>query len=315
MVDGASGRVVEDEFPDKLSKFVVIKKYQVIKPKRIYCNSVPLWDYSQFYHSDKFIIPLENIVRFGMTPGSSVYKKFLSLNDDNRKEYLKELGLTESLDPWMKFSAPIVDFTTKYEPEDRNLDLQESLYISGCNSKVFLDIRSMSILGSLMVSHFFSELGLYLWDIKWEIAKDDNHLVFVDTIDTDSVRVTMQTEFEDNIFHVHFNKQAMRDYYKIIHPKWFSALNSAKQLAMESGKPFHEHLKEGQDCGDFPLTPVVDKDFIEIQKEKFATLLDYMKGLFDRHKAQETLDIIAKREIDFYKKSNNFKLFCEFNKV
>ena len=38
------------------------------------------------------------------------------------------------------------------------------------------------------------KMGLKLWDLKWEFAKDGDDLVFVDTIDTDSFRATSVLE-------------------------------------------------------------------------------------------------------------------------
>ncbi len=315
LVDEESGEVCAIGMPAAPSRYVVVKKYTVMKPERIFFNEIPLWDYSAFYHEDKFVIPLENIVRFGMTPGSSVYRKYLALEASQRTAYVQELGLRGDLQPWQTFPVPIIDFTTKYEPEDRNLSLQEALYISGCDGGTLLDLRKMALLGATMVSAFFRSVGLQLWDLKWEIAKDGEDLVFVDTIDTDSVRVTLRLDHKGDVFQVHFNKQAMRDYYKIRHADWYAALGHAKNEAKQSGKPFHEHLESGVVQGRYPPVPEVEADFLGIQSDKFSALLDYIRGKETAAETATTLQRIAQEELHYYERSGQFEAFCRFNRV
>jgi hypothetical protein len=211
------------------------------------------------------------------------------------------------------FTNPIVDFTTKYEPEDRNLSPQEALYISGGNGVTLLNIFRMSILGSILVSEFFKKLGLFLWDLKWEIAKDGDKLVFVDTIDTDSIRVTAKVNYKDRFYFVNYNKQAMRDYYKIMHPKWFEATKSAKGLALKSGKSFLEHLKIGQKEGYYPETPQVDDGFIDIQEEKFKNLISYIYGQATLDRTIEKYNEIGQKEIQYYDSKGALDKYSKLN--
>ncbi len=315
MIDEETGKVCTSSFPENPSRYVAVKRYQVMKPSRIYLNETPLWDYSAFYHADKYVVPLENIVRFGITPGSSIYKKYLAHDESARGKYLNDLGIKEALSPWQLFAEPIVDFTTKYEPEDRNLSLQEALYISGCKGDTLVKLRSISLLASCMVSGFFRDLGLLLWDLKWEIAKDGDDLVIVDTIDTDSIRVTTEVEAEDSKYHVHFNKQSMRDYYMIMHARWFSALNEAKQQAKQTGKPFHEHLEEGVSKGVYPPVPEVDPAFLEIQGNKFSTLLDYVRDQVNAEETTEKIQNIAGEEVHYYAKAGSLDEFSQINRA
>lgn len=299
MIDQHTGAVYTKSLPQNPSCYVLVKKYQIIKPFRISYNSNHLWDYSAYYGADKYVIPLENIVRIGVTSGSSIYRKYLNMDREARKKYLNELGLKQELVPWTVFAKPLVDFTTKYEPEDRSLSLQEALYISGRNGHNLLNMIKMSILGAMLVSAFFNKLGLFLWDLKWEIARDGDKLVFVDTVDTDSSRVTAKVNYKQQNYLVNFNKQSMRDYYKIMHPEWFEATRSAKAAALKSGKSFLEHLQTGQAEGYYPGTPQVDQKFIDIQKEKFNILIDYIYG-------QATIDHIIERYQETGQKEINY---------
>jgi len=187
--------------------------------------------------------------------------------------------------------------------------------ISGCKGETLMKLRSISLLASCMVSGFFRDLGLLLWDLKWEIAKDGDDLVIVDTIDTDSIRVTTEVEAEGSKYHVHFNKQSMRDYYKIMHSRWFSALNEAKQQAKRSGKPFHEHLEEGVSKGVYPPVPEVDPAFLEIQGSKFSTLLDYVRDQVNAEETTGRIQIIAREEVRYFAKAGSLDEFSRINQA
>lgn len=312
MVDSNSGEVFSSAFPPNPSPFVLVKKYKVMKPGRVRHFMNYLWDYSGYCGQDRYVIPLENIVRFGVTPGSSIYKKYLRMGDEAKQAYLNDLGLTEKLVPWTMFSTPIVDFTTKYEPEDRNLSLQEALYISGCSGESFKNIIRMSLLGSMLVQRFFNRLGLSLWDLKWEIARDGDKLVFVDTIDTDSIRVTGKIEYSGKSYFVNFNKQAMRDYYRIMHPGWTDAVQSAKAEAAKSGASFLDHLRDGRKDGRYPETPEVDSQFIAIQEEKFTALVSYIYGTVTADDTIGRLESTGKKEISYYESNG---VLSEFSKI
>ncbi len=165
MLDAFTGEVFENEFPPNVSRFNVVKRFNVIKPAQIKLNNLILWDYSHITGKDGIVIPLENIVRFGITPSSSIYKKFLKLNEEEKRNFLKEYG-EETIEPWKLFKEPKVDFTTKYEPEDRALSYQEALYVSGLKGREYLNLFKVTKLCSEFVKAFFNQIGLELWDLK-----------------------------------------------------------------------------------------------------------------------------------------------------
>ncbi len=312
MIDAASGRVHDRGWPEKPSPYVLVERFNVIKPARLAYGGGHLWDYSVFRDRDRYVVPLENIVRFGVTSASSIHRKFRRMSETERETFLQGLGL-ESLPSWATFPVPVVDFTTKYEPEDRALTDQEAFYISGLSGGDFLDIARMSLLGSFVVRHFFEELGLTLWDIKWEIAKRGSELVFVDTIDTDSIRVTRTIGDRAGPVYVHFNKQAMRDYYQILHPDWTGALKAAKSEAADRGAAFNEILAAGQRDGRYPATPVVDETFLAIQARKFEVLLNHLLTAADRADTAAGIETIAREELAYYRQMGRFEAFFELN--
>ena len=318
MIDPTTGLVFKESFPPTISPFVLVEKFNIIKPKQVSYRSNHFWDYTPYQNQNGYVVPLENIVRFGITSGSSIYRKFLHLDEKQRRVFLKELGVDE-LPLWRFFPVPLVDFTSKHEPDDRCLTYQEALLISACNGEQFLEIIQMVLLGSLLVRQFFKDIDLTLWDIKWEIAKKNDTLRFVDTIDTDSLRVTCTVQEEDGTMFVHFNKQSMRDYYKIMHSDWFEAISSAKSEGATHGIPFQEILREGQKTGKYPHTPVVDETFLHIQEKKFRVLLaQILTPLHPTESAARLsraneIQAIAREELAFYKKAGVIHSFFAIN--
>ena len=313
MIDRSSGEVYTKGFPSRPSNLTLIKKYKVEKPE---LNKLLRWhfyDYEKYHHIDQYVIPLEYIVRLGITSGSSILRKYSALGDSQKKEYLNDLGIDRPLSPWIQFDYPVVDLTTKYEPEDRNISRQEAALISGADGNTFARSMIMAILGAYLLQRIFAGMGLFLWDLKWEIAKDGDSLVFVDTIDTDSVRVTFNIVRDNRTYFVHFNKQSMRDYYKIMHSGWCGAVNEAKKIAAETGKAFTEILTEGQKKSEYPSTPVIDEQFLDLQKRKFEMIQGFIRG--KEKELQKEAEKIARAEIDYYASAKKIEEYEELNMV
>jgi len=214
MVEKESGKVFSKGFPPKLSNLTLIRKYKVIKPEPKRVLGWHFYDYEKYHQIDGNVVPLEFIVRLGVTNGASILRKYNNLGDAEKAAYLNDLGV-DSLIPWTRFDPPIVDLTTKYEPEDRNISRQEAALVSSLDGEMFGRSMIMAVLGAFMLRRIFSKMGLTLWDMKWEIAKDGSKLVFVDTIDTDSVRVTYDMPRNGKKYFVHFPEA---DYVLIEYP-------------------------------------------------------------------------------------------------
>ena len=212
--------------------------------------------------------------------------------------------------PWRRFSDMIFDSATKYEPEDRHLTWQESIYLSGVTGDLYERAIRMLTYCTLYVNHMFNQLGFNLWDIKWEISVDGERLVIVDTIDPDSIRVTSSIEYNGRLCFIHFNKQAVRDYYRIIHADWYNSINDAKKRARldKSGRDFLTIYREGVASGHYPGIPQYDEEFSNIQSRKYAVMVEPLlknKGVADIDK----INNIMRAEIDLYKHANKLKDF------
>jgi len=315
MIERASGKVFRDSFPDELSNLTLVKRYTVQKPVPTRAMRWHYYDYSMYHDLDGYVIPLECIVRYGVTSGSSILRKYNALSEKAKAQYMLELGLEGELAPWQRFTSPIIDFTTKYEPEDRNITRQEAALMSGISGELFACLNGAAILASYMVHWLFNKLGLYLWDLKWEMATQAGDLIFVDTIDTDSVRATLSVERGGHHYYVHFNKQAMRDYYRATAADWVNAVNTAKQEAARCGAPFTEILEQGQRDGRYPLNPEIDPVFMKLQERKFELIQRFIREGGAGNDYRGEAETIAAEEVDFFLATEGRELYQKLNAI
>lgn len=300
MLDAVTGEVVRSGVPANPSACNVVRKYQILKPERTRFLGAPLFDYAKFPHEDRFVVPLEYIVRFGITSASSVYKKYLAMEAKAKAAFERELGVSRPLEAWQYLERPISDFTSKFEPEDRMVSKQEALAMCGLSGAQFAESGTLAVLGAWVVRDLVEELGLRMWDLKWEFAKDGAELVFVDTIDTDSIRATMALEHAGRRFAVHYNKQAMRDYFNLLHRDWIADIAEAKLLGQKEGVAFTEILKAGQAEGRYAATPTVDPAFLALQVEKMAAIRDSLTDDASVEVVRARLETAGREELAFY---------------
>jgi phosphoribosylaminoimidazole-succinocarboxamide synthase len=260
-----------------------------------------VFDYALFHQSTTYVVPLEYIVRFGVTSGSSILRKYEALSEKEQRAFEQELGLTGPMKAWQMLDRPIYDLTSKYEPEDRAVTKQEALLMSGLSVQHFTGTIKMALLGAWAVRDLLDEIGLELWDLKWEFAVDGDDLLFVDTIDADSFRATSTVPVDGHSLIIHYNKQAMRDYYRLVTADWYAGVNAAKQEAAKSGAPFKSVLNAGQAEGKYPNTPVVDAAFLDIQAKKTALNKQHVLGESDAATIRAGLIETGLAEAEFYR--------------
>lgn len=173
--------------------------------------------------------------------------------------------------------------------------------MSGLSALHFTNTIKMALLGAWAVRDLLDEIGLQLWDLKWEFAVDREELFFVDTIDADSFRATGTVEVDGHRLIIHHNKQAMRDYYRLACKDWYAGVNAAKQEAQRSGAPFKQVLRDGQVAGRYPATPVVDAGFLAIQARKSALIRDHVLGVLPAAEIEAGLREAGLAEAEFYR--------------
>ncbi|MCB1228259.1 MAG: hypothetical protein KDK99_20805 [Verrucomicrobiales bacterium] len=318
MIDAETGRVIQQGLPEHPSAFNLVRRFPVMTPPQRPLMGGFVFDYAQFHQSDTYVIPLEYIVRFGVTSGSSILKKYDALSEAARRSYEQELGLCGPMVPWSMLQPPIFDLTSKYEPEDRNVSRQEALLMSGLSGQAFADTVKMALLGAWAVRAALAPIGLDLWDLKWEFALDRDTLLFVDTIDSDSFRATRTLDTPSGRLIIHFNKQAMRDYYRILHPEWYAGVNIAKAEAKRSGGPFKQILTAGQRDGIYPPTPQVEPEFLAIQGRKTDLIRQHISGTAQGENASDiarALEACGRDEIGFYQHHDRLDALVKVNGI
>lgn len=315
MVDAQTGEVAHQGLPANESAYNIVRRYRIERPPAARFFKHGVYDYSGFKDLDRNVVPLECIVRFGITSGSSVFRKYLKLSDVDKRAFEAELGADGPLHAWEYLATPIVDFTSKYEPEDRAVSKQEALNMSGLDAETFAEMGKLAVLGGWAVRVMVEKMGLQLWDLKWEFARDGDDLVFVDTIDTDSIRATSVLEDGGDKIVIHYNKQAMRDYYRIAHGGWLDAVRGAKRQARAMGTAFVDILRAAQEAGDAPADPEVDPEFLAVQVDKMNLIKDSALGRGEGDDVAAALADCGRREVAFYTAAGHRGALKEINGI
>lgn len=311
-VDPLTGRI--DPSPAASpSALVVIERVPVLRPFRTHLHDDSVYDYTTYLEAPTKVLALEQIVRLGLPGGSAVLSRFKDLGGANSPEaatYIGRYGATLPLTSWSPLARPICDWQTKFEDHDRNIDPQEALYISGISASRLTALGNLLILCSLMVDSVLSGGGLTLWDLKWEAAMRGEAPLVVDTMDHDSMRVTHSVQHMGVRCNIHFNKQAIRDYYKIFHPEWISAIRQAKLAStLDAGnRPFMDFYTEGVKRGIYPSIPALDPAYADLQAAKYQYVTDVARGSADEGAGLH----LARQELTYYERRGRLDELIEY---
>jgi phosphoribosylaminoimidazole-succinocarboxamide synthase len=286
------------------SNLVVVERVPVVKPVRTHLHNDPVYDYTMYRDARDKVVALEQIVRLGLPGGSAVLNQLKDLVRDNSSEaaeaHAARYGVATSIKSWSPLPRPICDWQCKYEDQDRNLSPQEALYISGLSAAELTSLGQILTACSLMVDAILSTGGLRLWDLKWEAAVKGGSFCVVDTMDHDSMRVTQSIRYGDVDCYIHFNKQSIRDYFKIFHAEWVAAINHAKRASKlsVSNRPFMEIYREGVSSGRYPSIPALDPSYADLQSAKYQYVTSVACGTAD----VSTGYALAREELAYYQK-------------
>ncbi len=211
------GKQVNESTPSSCLK---IQAVQVITPRRLKLDGHWHWDYSSYHDKPKnALVPLEMIFRFGLPQGSSLLKRI-----EKKPEYASELGLSLPLKENQIFDRPILEYSSKLEPMDRYVIKSEAYEMAGLDALEVESLEALEILLALRMKDFWQDLGIELWDGKFEFAFTENrNFQLVDSIGPDEIRLLYKG--------VHISKELLRQYY--VGSKWYEAIQKAK-LAVES---------------------------------------------------------------------------------
>lgn len=176
------------------------------------------YDYSAYHDTagENYLIPLEIIFRNTVPVGSS-------LRDRTSPD---EHGLKH--DSWpetdIELTEPIIEFSTKYEEQDRYLTRTEANTLAGK-----ADIETLETVASdvnTIITDHANDVGFDHQDGKIECLYHQGDIYVADVVGT----------FDENRFAYQgqqLSKEVLRQYYKTYDPAWVTAVNNAKTTAKQ----------------------------------------------------------------------------------
>jgi phosphoribosylaminoimidazole-succinocarboxamide synthase len=194
-----------------------------VPPTPISLDGKVVWDYSAFHpERPQFLIPLENVFRFGVPRGSSLLDRLRKQPD-----YGLEIGLESIPKEGEWLPRPVLEFFSKLEPMDRHLRLEEALNFCGLTGDAFQELADLSLLIAVFLCDLFLEKGLDLWDGKFEFVKTNDGILLADSITPDELRITFKG--------TQLSKEPLRQYYKREDPRFHEAMEEIKTAGAGSG--------------------------------------------------------------------------------
>ncbi|WP_251341558.1 phosphoribosylaminoimidazolesuccinocarboxamide synthase [Haloplanus halophilus] len=178
------------------------------------------YDYDAFHGAagGNYLIPLEVVFRNTVPVGSSLRSRGAP------RDY--GLDADEWPDDPVDLPDPVVEFSTKYEEQDRYLDRAEAERIAGAADLDALDDLARAV--NRVVTERAAEAGFVHEDGKIECCYVDGEIRVADVVGT----------FDENRFAYRgqeVSKEVVRQYYKRAHPEWVEAVSEAKAAADRRG--------------------------------------------------------------------------------
>jgi len=176
------------------------------------------YDYEAYHEAagSNYLVPLEIVFRNRVPVGSSL----------RRRSEPADHGL--ALDAWpdepVDLPEPIVEFSTKYEEQDRYLDRAEADSIAGTAGIDVLESLAREV--NRLVTEHAADAGMVHQDGKIECLYHDGEGRVADVAGT----------FDENRFSYdgqQVSKEVVRQYHKRTQPEWVAAVSDAKERATE----------------------------------------------------------------------------------
>jgi len=178
------------------------------------------YDYDAFYDAvgNHYLVPLEIVFRNAVPVGSSL----------RSRAEPRDVGLDR--DSWpdeaVSLPEPVVEFSTKFEEQDRYLDDAEAAEIAG---HADLDaLRETALAVNETITERAAETGFVHEDGKIECLWIDGEVRVADVAGT----------FDENRFAYdgqELSKEVVRQFYKSYDPTWVEGVSAAKAEAAERG--------------------------------------------------------------------------------
>jgi phosphoribosylaminoimidazole-succinocarboxamide synthase len=219
----AKDAIKEGLTPDTLR----FKLVNVLKPR----FADGRWDYGIFENpsANNHVIPLELITRNKIGKSSSVWKRVA------RGEItLAELGIPEDIKPGDPLpKPPVLDYSTKYEPEDRYFSPKVSQKLAHLSDDTFEILNGVTRNASQIMTAHAASVGF---------DREDGKVEQVTYIDENGIRVyalgdCVCTWHEDRLLYKGqaISKQLIRDKIAAVNPAWKAEIDRAKDEAKAKG--------------------------------------------------------------------------------
>ena len=230
------------------------------------------YDYDTYHATagSNYLIPLEIVFRNRVPVGSSLRKRSAPTDHGiDRKAWPDDpVDLPEA----------VVEFSTKYEEQDRYLSREEADAIAGKAS--IDDLEAVAREVNRIVTEQAAEAGLTHQDGKIECLYYDGEIRVADVVGT----------FDENRFAYvgqQLSKEVIRQYHKRTQPEWVEAVGEAKERAKTEGvadwKSLCEHQPE-------PL----DESVIEVARDMYCAGTNAYVGrdVFDAPSLDDAVDAV-----------------------
>jgi len=232
------------------------------------------YDYDTFHEEAReaagYVVPLEIVFRNAVPAGSSLRSRTAP----------RDVGLDR--DEWpsgpVDLPEPVVEFSTKYEEQDRYLDADEADAVAG--AAPLAELESVAREVNDVITERATEAGFVHEDGKIECVYADGEVRVADVVGT----------FDENRFAYdgqEVSKEVVRQHYKRIAPEWVEAVSEAKARADEEGVADWRPL-----CAAEP--PALDPSVIERVADLYAAGANAYTGTgwFDAPSVAESVDAV-----------------------
>ena len=220
-----------------LENEIIVKPFEVIR------------DTASLINKENVFIPLEVIFRIGVAKGSSLLRRFKTLED------WKNAGFSKAYEELEIFDQPVVEFTTKLERFDRPLTHQEARDLSGLSESEWKNLISLTVKIAESLKELFNAADITLWDGKIELAagkylNNEREIILVDSIAPDELRLTRNG--------VQLSKEVIRQHYR--ESSWYLKLDDVKN---KHGAGFKDYISP---------PPQLPKEFKRAVEDMYSAL-------------------------------------------
>jgi phosphoribosylaminoimidazole-succinocarboxamide synthase len=203
-----------------------------LKPEFIDGN----WDYSVFdrCHVSNYVQPIEFISRNELPESSSVWKRVA-----NGDLTLEDLSLPINFKPGKPLQSIMLDYSTKFEPDDRYISANEARKLMFISKERFDKINEKTKKASEIMTNYAENRGFRRLDGKVEFAVMELKEGKPEDVLADAVCTWHEDRLTWNGLGI--SKQRIRDEVKKVNPLWYADIQSAKRVAKKEGHAdFHD---------------------------------------------------------------------------